>query len=429
MDKALMDGLVAKFREAYDARTKDAIWQQQSAAFGRFWREKVLSQDAGAIPDEECDAVIRILDRHGKGNTKESEAVAKVMMPQPAWRRLFNDLHGDRKLALLVESVLKEKDLDRKATFIDDLYKANEGKGNRLTGESANVLNALLAAYDPVENLTVVSLNDRKAQMDFMKLEVPFDWNRASFGERVVQSNVLLREATRALGIEGTARTLSRFWYFELVKELWKPEDRVKGPGETVISVTVTQNAEAEREGTADEAEVRKSLQVQASLAEIGAQMGFQIWLPRADRARVLSKWKPGEKDLLNELPVGFDPATIKTIEQIDVLWVRRRSIVRAFEVEHTTSIYSGLLRMADLLAMQPNLTIKLHIVAPMTRRDKVLREIRRPVFALLEGGALSQKCTYLSYETVAQIRAQEHLNRLSDAVLEDYEEEAEEDE
>jgi hypothetical protein len=84
---------------------------------------------------------------------------------------------------------------------------------------------------------------------------------------------------------------------------------------------------------------------------------------------------------------------------------------------------------MADLLAMQPNLTIKLHIVAPVTRREKVLREIRRPVFALLEGGALSQKCTYLSYETVAQVRAQEHLNRLSDDVLEDYEEKADEDE
>jgi hypothetical protein len=351
------------------------------------------------------------------------------MTPQGVWRRLFNNLHVDRKLALLVDSVLKEKDLDRKAAFIDDLYEANEGKGNRLTGESANVLNSLLAAYDPIENLSVVSLNDRKAQMDFLKLESPFDWSRASCGKRVVQSNVLLREGTHALGIEGTARTVSRFWYFEPVKELWKPEHRVNGPGESVISVTVTQNAETEREGKADEAELRESLQVQASLAEIGAQMGFQIWLPRADRARVFSKWKPAEKDLLNDLPVGFDPATMKTIEQIDVLWVRRRSIVRAFEVEHTTSIYSGLLRMADLLAMQPNLTIKLHIVAPMTRRDKVLREIRRPVFALLEGGALSKKCTYLSYETVAQIRAQEHLNRLSDAVLEDYEEEAEEDE
>jgi hypothetical protein len=55
--------------------------------------------------------------------------------------------------------------------------------------------------------------------MAFLKL--PFDWDRASFGQRIVQSNVLLREGTRALGLDGTARTLSRFLYFPVVFELW----------------------------------------------------------------------------------------------------------------------------------------------------------------------------------------------------------------
>jgi hypothetical protein len=59
----------------------------------------------------------------------------------------------------------------------------------------------------------------------------------------------------------------------------------------------------------------------------------------------------------------------------------------RAFEVEHTTAIYSGLLRMADLLALQLNMDIRLHIVAPDEKRDKVLREIKRPVFSLLDRG------------------------------------------
>jgi hypothetical protein len=424
MNKALVE-LVAKFLESYDAPAKDAIWQQHSATFRRFWSEKVLSQRTGPILDDECDVIIRILDRNGKGNTKASEAVALAMVPQGVWRKLFNALHTDPKLVLLVDSAFKEKDLDRKAALIDDLYKANEGKKNWLTGEKGIVLDALFAAYDPVNNLTVISLNHRKTQMDFLKLELPFDWNRASFGQRIVQSNVLLREGTRALGLGGTARTLSCFWYFKPVQELWKREDTVRRPGAEDVSVTVPQNVEAEKDEKASEAELRESLQVQAILAEIGAQMGFQIWLPRADQARVLTKWKPEEGELLDQLPVGFNQATMKTIEQIDVLWIKRRSIVRAFEVEHTTSIYSGLLRMADLLAMQPNLRIRLHIVAPVSRRDKVLREIRRPVFMLLEGGALSDTCTYLSYDTVAEIRGQEHLNRLSDKVLEDYEERA----
>ena len=50
----------------------------------------------------------------------------------------------------------------------------------------------------------------------------------------------------------------------------------------------------------------------------------------------------------------------MNTIELIDVLWLQGNAIVAAFEVESTTSIYSGLLRMSDLVAMQPNLNIPL---------------------------------------------------------------------
>jgi hypothetical protein len=123
MNKALM-GLVAKFLESYDAIAKDSIWQQHSMTFRRFWSEKVLSQGAGLIPDDECDVIIRIVDRNGNGNTKASEAVARARVPQGVWRKLFNALHTDQKLALLVRSAFKEKDLDRKAALIDDLYKA-----------------------------------------------------------------------------------------------------------------------------------------------------------------------------------------------------------------------------------------------------------------------------------------------------------------
>jgi hypothetical protein len=50
-------------------------------------------------------------------------------------------------------------------------------------------------------------------------------------------------------------------------------------------------------------------------------------------------------------LPKQFDPVTNRTIELIDVLWLDGNSIEAAFEIEGTTSIYSGILRMSDLLA------------------------------------------------------------------------------
>ena len=134
----------------------------------------------------------------------------------------------------------------------------------------------------------------------------------------------------------------------------------------------------------------RESIQVQAKVAQIGAEMGFRIWVPRNDRARVLEHIPATmHEKFLDLLPLNYDDTTLRTVEQIDVLWLRGRSMARAFEIEHTTAIHSGLLRMADLLALQPNMDIRLHIVAPTDRRERVLREIRRPVFSLLERGPL----------------------------------------
>jgi len=173
--------------------------------------------------------------------------------------------------------------------------------------------------------------------------------------------------------------------------------------------------------------EVRESIKIQASLAEIGAAMGMQIWLPRSDRGAVLKELDGEFPRPLDRLPLNYDETTLRTVEQIDVLWLKGRSIRRAFEVEHTTSVYSGILRMADLLALQPNMDIKLHIVAPAARREKVLQELRRPVFSLLERGPLSESCTYLSYDSVREIGKQPHLSHMNETVLDEYEEEAEE--
>ena len=127
-------------------------------------------------------------------------------------------------------------------------------------------------------------------------------------------------------------------------------------------------------------------------------------------------------------LPVNYDDNTLDTIRQIDVLWLKGRSMARAFEVEHTTAIYSGLLRMADLLALQPNMRIRPRIVAPEERREKVPREIKRPVFSLLEHGPLYEKCTFLSYDAVRAIADIKFLAHMSDTILDEYEEGAEDE-
>ncbi len=220
-------------------------------------------------------------------------------------------------------------------------------------------------------------------------------------------------------------------FYEPPLRERWLGDRTVKTVGGE-ISVTVPKDDDEPEDkdltaAGAKSPDARQSIQIQSRLARIGAVMGFKIWIPRADRGRVRELVQEKEHAaFLEDLPLNYDNATLDTIEQIDVLWLKGRSIARAFEVEHTTAVYSGLLRMADLLALQPNMDIRLHIVAPDERREKVFREMKRPVFSLLDRGPLSRSCTFISYECVDAMDSLEHLAHTNDSIIAEYEEKAE---
>ena len=199
-------------------------------------------------------------------------------------------------------------------------------------------------------------------------------------------------------------------------KKLRAPKIRLSDKKDVDVSIP-----DGESNETREPREERESIKVQAKLAEIGEALGLQIWLPRNDRGKVQEFWKPKEDILLDDLPFSFDDNTLRTVRNIDVLWVRRRAIIRAFEVEGTTAIYSGILRMADLLSLLPNIDINIHVVAPDNRMNDVFRQIKRPVFAVMEKGPLSELCSYISYESVYELAKEKRLKYMTDDILDEY--------
>ena len=96
--------------------------------------------------------------------------------------------------------------------------------------------------------------------------------------------------------------------------------------------------------------------EIQWLLLKLGGDMGLDVWVARNDRSKNFNGQSLGSvQNLKQTLPLQFDEATTRTIELIDVLWLKGNSIQAAFEIESTTSIFSGLLRMSDLITMQPN--------------------------------------------------------------------------
>ena len=86
----------------------------------------------------------------------------------------------------------------------------------------------------------------------------------------------------------------------------------------------------------------------------------------------------------MKELPSSISGPVADTIGLIDALWFEKSSdsIVAAFEVEQTTSIYSGILRLYDLALSPAGQEVKgLYLVAPDDRENEVQAQINRPAF------------------------------------------------
>ncbi|UCC78439.1 MAG: EVE domain-containing protein [Candidatus Zixiibacteriota bacterium] len=164
-------------------------------------------------------------------------------------------------------------------------------------------------------------------------------------------------------------------------------------------SYTLPQKKEKLDDKGETKAVIRDHLKMQHLLYEIARNMGLDVWVAKNDHGRKIGKKKFGEfPGIRKKLTLHLDPATLGTIELIDILWLEKNAVLAAFEIEHTTSIYSGLLRMSDLIAIQPNINIPLYIVAPDNRRDKVIDEIGRPTFSSLNT-PLAEICRFISFE------------------------------
>jgi hypothetical protein len=137
--------------------------------------------------------------------------------------------------------------------------------------------------------------------------------------------------------------------------------------------------------------------QVQTLLAAIGHRKGYNVWLPANNVAQM--DWSLTDPfSVCRALPNGFEEVAA-ILAEIDVVWVTAGAnrIEALFEVEHSTPVYSGLLRFNDLLLTAPSLS-RFSIVSNDTRRAVYSRQVYRPTF---RRSGLSDIVSFLEYPNV----------------------------
>ena len=158
------------------------------------------------------------------------------------------------------------------------------------------------------------------------------------------------------------------------------------------------------QEALADEKDASEHTRVQHVLIRIGRALGYDVFVARNDRNRICH----GDEFSALTLPalpvLNLSVEVRSTVELIDVIWFSKGSaeLVCAFEVEQSTSIYSGILRMKDLALSLPEQAGHFYLVAPEAREREVVAQMVRPALysdagsfrlGYLPAGELKSQC------------------------------------
>ncbi len=129
----------------------------------------------------------------------------------------------------------------------------------------------------------------------------------------------------------------------------------------------------------------RTHTEIQGWIRDLGRALGYRVWIAANDRGRSHDGGRLGEGCLEQLPPTLANDRGAESVRLIDVLWLEAEGdrVAAAFEVEHSTTIYSGIVRMLDLaLSGELHTSAGLFLVAPDSREADVRAQLQRPAFS-----------------------------------------------
>ena len=130
-----------------------------------------------------------------------------------------------------------------------------------------------------------------------------------------------------------------------------------------------------------DKEEESLHTEMQYHLLKIGAALGYDVICAQNDKSKSFNNINFSFQCLQDFPVLDTDRDTANTIRLIDVLWFQKstNNIIGAFEVEKSTSIYSGILRLTDLAFSIADGDEVFYIIIPDLREKDVRMQLSRP--------------------------------------------------
>jgi hypothetical protein len=150
---------------------------------------------------------------------------------------------------------------------------------------------------------------------------------------------------------------------------------------------------------------------MQYYLIKIGINKGYDIWIAQNDSNKSYNSFSFYE-NTLKELPSFTQPKTLAIAKFVDVIWFKKNTAnpVRFFEIEHTTSVYSGLLRLNDIIIDFP--ITKATVIVPKSRIKLFENQIARRTF---DFSGLYEVCEYITYNDLEKYFSAAEVSKIFD--------------
>ena len=149
-----------------------------------------------------------------------------------------------------------------------------------------------------------------------------------------------------------------------------------------------------------EQKEVDLHSEMQYHLLKIGNALGYDVLAASNDRSKSHNGHSFSFISLSQFPAIDVDRETLNTVKLIDVLWFQKstNNIIAAFEVEKSTSIYSGILRLTDLACTIAGQEEAFYLIVPDQRERDVVLQLSRP--------AIKQNKVRIKYILFSELRS-----------------------
>lgn len=139
--------------------------------------------------------------------------------------------------------------------------------------------------------------------------------------------------------------------------------------------------------------------EMQYHLLKIGNALGYDVISASNDKSKSYNGSNFSFMCLQQFPQFELEKETLNTVKLIDVLWFEKgtNNVIAAFEVEKSTSIYSGILRLTDLSYTIADGDEVFYLIVPDKRERDVILQLSRP--------AIKKNDTVIRYILFSELR------------------------